>query len=216
LTFVSYKAMSIFMTLSVYSLRVSSDQAPQSKYLPMVTLYYMLGISYTFMAYIWFILANEFSTKEYLPKYLEIFAVKFIKRALFWLFNEKPLWKSNKIATKKIEEDKAKLNDNMAIVKLKAESNSSEIKNDPGSHKEIHLSSIPNLPSLVNLKCGNCDFCDKCKSVKDLEKSKKNKKALNDANVKAWNYFVAIILFIIMLSCNLMTWLLVSYPPPMF
>ena len=101
----------------------------------------------------------------------------------------------------------------MAIVKLKTESNSSEIKNDPGSQKEIPLSSIPNLPALVNLKCGNCDLCDKCKSVKDVEKSKKNKKALNDANVKAWNYFMAIILFIIMLSCNLITWLLLSNPP---
>ena len=84
--------MTIFMTFSIYSLRVSSDMPTQSQYLPMVTLYFLLGISYTFIAYIWFIIANEFQTKSNTPQFLMRFAAH-VKRVLYWIFDEEPLWK---------------------------------------------------------------------------------------------------------------------------
>lgn len=180
--------------------------------------YYMFGILYTFMAYIWFILANEFSTKEYLPKYLEIFAVKFIKRILFWVFNEKPIWKSNKV--KVIESKNPAMNENMSVLKIKTDSNTNDDKNIQHGNltKENPQSTLSNLPHLnfPSLKCGNCDICDKCKGVKEAEKLKKAKKTHNDANVKAWNFFMCFILFLIMFSCNLITWLMLSSPPSGF
>ena len=60
----------------------------------MVTLYYLLGILYTFIAYIWFVLANEFQTKANMPKFLMSFAV-YVKRVLFWIFDVDPLWKKS-------------------------------------------------------------------------------------------------------------------------
>ena len=85
--------LTIFMTFSIYSLRVSSDMPTQSQYLPMVTLFYMLGISYTLLALTWFILVNEWQTKSSMPKWLNCLAVC-VQRTLFCcVFDIAPFWK---------------------------------------------------------------------------------------------------------------------------
>lgn len=59
--------MSIFLTLAMYSLRVSSDMPVQSKSFPWISVYFFLEILYALFALIWFIAANHFATKHYLP-----------------------------------------------------------------------------------------------------------------------------------------------------
>ncbi len=46
--------MTCFLTFSVTSLRVSGDIPIQSEYLPLITLYFLLSIVYTFLGLIWY------------------------------------------------------------------------------------------------------------------------------------------------------------------
>ena len=64
--------------MAMISVRVSNDIPIQSEYLPLISLYFVFGILYTFISFNWFIVANVYRTGNYLPKYLKIFA-KIIK-----------------------------------------------------------------------------------------------------------------------------------------
>ena len=60
--------------MAMISVRVSNDIPIQSEYLPLISLYFVFGILYTFISFNWFIVANVYRTGNYLPKYLKIFA----------------------------------------------------------------------------------------------------------------------------------------------
>ncbi len=45
--------MTSFLTFTVTSLRISGDIPMQSNYLPLITLYLLLSIMYTFMGFSW-------------------------------------------------------------------------------------------------------------------------------------------------------------------
>ena len=62
--------MTVFLTFGVYSLRVSNDLPVQSKYFPMISVYFLVGVLYAFMSIIWFAVANSFLTKNSVPKCL--------------------------------------------------------------------------------------------------------------------------------------------------
>lgn len=61
--------MSVFLTLAIYSVRVASDMPPGG--MPWISIYFFLSIFYTLIVFIWFMVANFFTTKNYLPKWLE-------------------------------------------------------------------------------------------------------------------------------------------------
>ena len=138
----------MFMTLSVYSLRVQTDTAPQSQFLPLVTLYFILGISYAFIALIWFIVANNWTVKNNLPPFLVVFA-GYIKRVLFWIYDETPIWKSKiapepeKDKQKVLPPDTSTVENKETVVKLSTETD------DPSKK----LLDDPN----VKCKCNTCD-----------------------------------------------------------
>ena len=152
--------MSHFMILATYSVRMQADTSPQGQFLPMITLYYILSIGYAFVALIWFIIAENWTTKQNVPKFLVTFSV-FIKRILFWIFDEEPIWKRGKkvVPEKKIEETKA-----------------STINQDPPMTK-TDLSSLPQEKKEDESKkaavCFTCDFCENCQKV--FLSNKKNK-----------------------------------------
>jgi hypothetical protein len=77
------QGMTQLMVLATYSVRVQTDIAPQSQFMPMITLYYVLGISFVLIALCWFIIANNWTTKQNIPAFLVKFA-SIIKRILFW------------------------------------------------------------------------------------------------------------------------------------
>jgi len=62
-------------------------------------------------------------------------------------------------------------------------------------------------------KCNFCDMCEKCLKTKTTEQDTKNKKKILDENIRALNYFAAFLLCMTMIACDLIIWLLISYPP---
>ena len=184
--------MTTFMTFSVYSLRISQDMPVESNFVPMVTLYFILGISYTFLSLIWFIIANDFITKNYLPKYLTKFAL-IIKRVLYRKISPEPDENAND------------------LVEVKVVPNQSANEN---AH-ESGLPPLKNAPKLEcnNNRCNNCDFCVNCKREKEKSANKSKKKELNESNVLVLNYFMCFLMGMIILACNLISWLLISNPP---
>ena len=59
--------MAIFLTLGVYSLNVSNGFPLQSDYIPIVNIYFFLGILYTFFSFCWFILVEYLRGLPELP-----------------------------------------------------------------------------------------------------------------------------------------------------
>ena len=193
--------MTTFMTFSVYSLRISSDMPVESNFVPMVTLYFILSISYTFLSFIWFIIANEFITKNNMPNSLANLACV-IKSVLFWKFDKAPFWQ-RKILPKYESGPKAE-------DKCETKPTNKE-PNDKMPQPEL---SKPETP--IKSPCNNCNICESCLKEKGKEKDKKNKKDTNESNVSALNHLVGFIMLLIVVACNATTWLLISNPPPNF
>ena len=189
--------MTSFMTFSVYSLRISSDMPVESNFVPMVTLYFILGISYTFLSFIWFIIANEFLTKNYLPRYLVLVA-SVIKSFLSWKSNDV----SRKISPVKSKSHK----DTTESINKKSDVT---VKNKP--KQEISYNIEPFEQQFVAISS-----CEKCEREKEKDDGQKKKKALIESSVSVLNKFICFIMCLIVIACNLITWLLVSNPPPNF
>ena len=139
------------MTLATFSVRSQADIAPQGQFLPMITMYYVLSIMYTFIALIWFVVADNWTTKQNIPKFLITFAT-FIKRIFFWIFDEEPIWKSRKVAPEKKETEKALTEESSAKAETKA---------FPIEKKSEQTTKANN--------CFTCDFCGDCQKVNNNE-----------------------------------------------
>ena len=63
--------MTTFLTLAIYSLRVSGDLPVQSQYFPLISIFFFIGLLLTFIAFVWFIAANSLRAKQRVPKILE-------------------------------------------------------------------------------------------------------------------------------------------------
>ncbi|CAF4685823.1 unnamed protein product [Rotaria socialis] len=66
--------MTCFMTYSVYSLNFSSLFPQQSEYLMIITLYFLLSMSWTLISMTWFIICNHFLAKAAMPVPLVMFS----------------------------------------------------------------------------------------------------------------------------------------------
>lgn len=71
--------MNVFLALAIYSVRISSEFASQSEYIPLVSIYFMLGILFTFFALCWFVCKELIGKRDEIPKPLNIFA-NFIRK----------------------------------------------------------------------------------------------------------------------------------------
>jgi hypothetical protein len=195
--------MSQFMILAQYSVKVQSDMSPQAQFLPMVTLYFMLGLSYSFVSLIWFIIANNWTVKNNIPPYVSKFA-SYVKKVLFWIFDEPPFWeyftfkKSNDNEKNKLFEkpDEAP-RENSSVVKIEL--------NDSKSENRVKIRDAQS-------KCNYCNFCEKCQKDKDKEKDKKKKKDATESDISALNYFACLCMILIELAGNLTVWLMISNP----
>jgi len=211
------------MILAQYSVKVQSDMSPQSQFLPMVTLYYMLSISYAFVSLFWFIIANNWTVKTNIPPYVSKFA-SHVKKVLFWIFDEPPFWKY--FCFKK--------NNNDEKEELVVLSNKSDDKAPRGIFPPINITPEEKISAydiskdLENLnakkeesigkkeekpKCNYCNFCDNCQKDKNKEKDKKKKKDSTESDISALNYFACMCLILIEFSGNMTVWLLISNPP---
>ena len=165
----------------------------------MVSLVFVFSILYTFVSMVWFILANEFGTKNKMPKCLKAVA-SCVKRILYWIFDEKPFWK------RKINQINAKTEIIEVIVISQKDQ---ELNNQNGKLKdEAKPIEVP-----IKSTCFNCGFCEMCQKDKEKEKKKKNDKESSESNVSALNYLVCFIMASTMVTCNLIIWLIIKYPP---
>jgi hypothetical protein len=48
----------------------------QSNGLPLISLFFLFSLSYTFISFVWFALVNEMKTRKYLPKIFNIYMSK--------------------------------------------------------------------------------------------------------------------------------------------
>ena len=165
----------------------------------MVSLVFVFSTLYTLFSFTWFILANEFATKNNMPKCL-IAIASFVKRILYWIFDEKPFWHRN---TSKINAKSEKV-ELIVISRKDQDSKVQEKKSKEG---------VKPIESPVKTTCFNCGFCEKCQSDKEKEKKKKKDKESSESNVSALNYLVFFIMALTMVTCNLVIWLCIKYPP---
>ena len=60
--------MTIFLTLAIYSVRIASDFPTQGDYIPIISIYFILGLLFTFISLLWFTYAEYLRTKIEKPK----------------------------------------------------------------------------------------------------------------------------------------------------
>jgi hypothetical protein len=156
----------LFLTYSVYSLNFSNRFPQQSEYLMMVTLYFLLSISWTLLSMIWFIIENHFTTKKEMIKPLYILA-GFLQNVFSCCF---PPSKSDEKTEETDEDEQFDKPDVMYI-------QNSQQRNQ----RSIPLQSIFTRSIQTNEKItSKCDFCNRRKSCqqdfdKDKQKDKKKK-----------------------------------------
>lgn len=90
---------------------------------------------------------------------------------------------------------------------MSVQQHSDELKNVP------RLEPKPEPKAQLRQNCNFCDMCEKCLKSKSNEQDSKNKKKRLDENIRALNYFAAFLICLTMIACDLLIWLLISYPP---
>ena len=50
--------------LAIIAIRVANDIPVQSNYVPMISVYFLLSILYTFISFAWFVIADKLKTKK--------------------------------------------------------------------------------------------------------------------------------------------------------
>ena len=95
MNYIFFKGMTIFLTLAIYSVRIASDFPAQGEYIPIISIYFVLGLFYTFISLVWFTYAEYMRTKQRMPACLTQLA-KFLRSlSSFKLIKTKSKVKSN-------------------------------------------------------------------------------------------------------------------------
>ena len=81
--------MTIFLTLGVYGINVANIFPLQSDYIPTITIYFIMGITYTFLCLLWFVYAEYLKSKDKMPPFL-IKVSNFGKILCFCSFRKSP------------------------------------------------------------------------------------------------------------------------------
>ena len=69
--------MTVFLSLGINSVRVSSLIPIESRFTPLISFYFFLSMLYTFLAFVWFILAEYLKTRT---KNWPTFILKILKK----------------------------------------------------------------------------------------------------------------------------------------
>jgi len=130
----------------------------------------MLGVSYTFIAYVWFILCNDFlTTNKIKPVFLEVFAAKVLKRIWFWKFDDvEPFYKiCIKKSTKVRENDtsnKSKVynitDDNLDVASHKNNNVPNGDYSFLRTKTELNLNGYNNMPTILPVVTNSINFDD--------------------------------------------------------
>jgi len=173
--------MTTFLTFAVQSLNINNYLPVQSLYIPLISTYFMFSIFITFFSLIWFLIANKFVSKPFLPKPFEKIA-KLIQTCLFCIYPE--------------------VKEKVKPVETKIVQQTTENKKETIESIEAPSISAVEQPDIVKpSKCDKCTMCSKCQEEKDKEKNKKKLKETIEALVNPLNlvvFFFAVIAFILL------------------
>lgn len=67
--------------MAIISVRVVSDMPAQSRYLPYISIYFILSLFFSFISFMWFILCDKFKISKSLPNII-IKIIRFLKHSL--------------------------------------------------------------------------------------------------------------------------------------
>ena len=140
----------------------------------MVTLFFILSISYTFVSIIWFIIANEFATKNIMPQCLQKIA-SFVKRLFYWSFDETPLWKRKPLESNKVSEEKSPFSSQESSTMPKLASNENNNMNEMLLLKLIETLNKCRVQIVAS---------DKSVSMRKRKKRKRRRKKSNESQMQ--------------------------------
>ncbi|CAF4058260.1 unnamed protein product [Rotaria sp. Silwood2] len=213
--------MICFMTYSVYSLNFSNLFPQQSEYSMMITLYFLLSISWTLISMVWFTIYNYFITKAEMPKLLYILCGILQKLFCCCFPSSKQDDKTNQKKKIIVENDEIKKSRDRQSTKAtsinKIQHISIEdmksIKTNATNVKSIETAAVVIINETNQKEKPKCDFCNRCESCQaefDKDKAKnKNKKEI-EARCNVLNYFVLLCLFVCMFVSNMVLWFTMS------
>ena len=105
-----YLAFTTFLNMAIISVRVSNDIPIQSEYLPLITLYFVLSLLFTFISFAWFVYLEYLKSQKYLPAFTINFFLS-LKRKIQFINKIKDKQNKTKSTGKnEIEETLAVLN----------------------------------------------------------------------------------------------------------
>ena len=188
--------MTVFLTFGVYALKINGDMPVQSQYIPIVSVYFIVAALYTLFSLIWFILANYFATKSYIPKPLALVADK-VHDIFDCESKKKPLQKSAPVypIPEKENHIEQETVDQSFFAKPPTKEDSLVWRKKSGNNVQLPV------------KTPKCDSCNKCQDCEINEKEKKIAKKILDKNLKTLNLLAFLIIFLIMIISNLAIWI---------
>jgi hypothetical protein len=171
----------------------------------MITLYFLLPISWTLISMVWFIIENHFRTKNEMTKQLYAFSGLLQKIFCCCCF---PSSKSDE----KTDEDE-QLNK-----PVNQNSNQVIITQRPIALESIYRRQDYPINGIQSIETNEkttskCDFCNRCKLCQadfDKDKDKDKKKKDIEAKCSALNYLILLCVSLLMLVSNIVVWILMS------
>ena len=199
--------MTGFMTFSVYSLRISTDMPVQSDFLPKITVYFILSITYSLITMFWFIQRNHWANKNSMPEFLEKFA-ELLKKFFCLCYPQ-----DNKTSPEKKTEDELR---NQEEGKVKASELNNDLSNvgflknltNEAEAKEACLNKLPEKKE--ELKCNHCNRCEKCEEEFKKDKDKSKKKKDIESKLEAINYLMLIAMIVLMFTTQIGIWISIN------
>lgn len=185
--------MTTFLTYSVYSLRIAGDIPVQSEYLPYILIYFIFSILHTLLSMFWFVLLNLFQTKNYVPKFLIVFA-SILEKMSCYLCNLRNSFKRTQTIRR------TKENNNVHLIRIEKNENESSESPPKVLTPVEKIDKLEPTPTTV-------------KSIETTEEQKekeKSKKEILESTLNILNYFVFFCLFLFIFVSNLTLWILIS------
>ena len=179
--------MTILLTIAVYSVRISSDIPIQSEYLPLISLYFFLGILFTFIAMLWFIILNRFATNKTMPKLFMVVA-EFMKNII--------KRKNKPVQVTPANEEKSDNKD----VSFESKINSNQQNNEL-------TAGLTKIQCRQTINCLSRDFCSKCSQSKENEKENNIRNKYFESCLQIINSIFFCILFLVMFISNMAIWI---------
>lgn len=172
--------MTLFLTFSVYSLRIASDIPVQSDFLPKISIYFIISIIYALISMLWFIFCNHFTTKNKMPFFL--YKLASILQSFSFVETVKKVMKIKKSKINGNKVESIAIDVDLAVTLANATGLDTGKEGQNGIDKSYVETVVENLHHSKN-KCVNCDRCETCQI--DYNKKKDKDELKKDIEAKA-------------------------------